>query len=259
MDVIIIGIAALVVIVLLSMSVKIVKEYERGVILRLGRLAGAKGPGLFFIVPFVDSMIKVDLRIITLDVPSTDVITKDNVTVKVNAVVYFRVVNSESAVINVTDHTKATWQISQTTLRNVIGQSDLDELLSERDKLNDKIQSIVDEQTDAWGVKIRTVEIKDVELEERMRRTMAAQAESERDRRAKVIHARGEKEAARELSEAGVIMSENPATLQLRYLQTLNSIAAERNSTLIFPLPMDLLAAFAKTGQKALKSGEGEK
>lgn len=168
-------------------------------------------------------------------------------------------VNPESSVINVTDHQKATWQISQTTLRNVIGQSDLDELLSERDKLNDKIQSIVDEQTDAWGVKIRTVEIKDVELEERMRRSMAAQAESERERRAKVIHAKGEKEAAKELSEAGEIMSENPATLQLRYLQTLNSIAAERNSTLIFPLPMDLLAAFGKNGQQALATSKSKK
>ncbi len=253
MNPIIIGILVIAVAVLLYMSVKIIPEYQRGVILRLGRLVEGKGPGLFLIIPFVDRMVKVDLRIITMDVPSQDVITKDNVTVRVNAVVYFRVVNPDAAVVNITDHIQGTWQISQTTLRNVIGQSDLDELLSERDKLNSNIQTIVDEQTDAWGVKVRTVEIKDVELEERMRRTMAAQAEAERERRAKVIHARGEKEAAKELSEAGQIMTSNPATLQLRYMQTLTNIAAERNSTLIFPLPVDLITAFMENRKEPKK------
>jgi regulator of protease activity HflC (stomatin/prohibitin superfamily) len=253
MNPIVIGVVVLAVAVLVFMAVKIVPEYQRGVILRLGRLTGAKGPGLFLIIPFIDRMIKVDLRIITMDVPSQDVITRDNVTVRVNAVVYFRVVSPDAAVVNVTDHIQATWQISQTTLRNVIGQSDLDELLSERDKLNSKIQSIVDEQTDAWGVKVRTVEIKDVELEERMRRTMAAQAESERERRAKIIHAKGEKEAAKELSEAGEILAKNSATLQLRYMQTLNSIAAERNSTLIFPLPVDLITSFMDNRKESSK------
>jgi len=186
-----ISIVILVLLVILSMTVKIVTEYERGVIFRLGRLSGAKGPGLFFIIPFIDRMVKVDLRVVTMDVPSQDVITKDNVTVRVNAVVYFRVVDSEAAVVKVLDHIRATSQISQTTLRNVLGQYELDELLAKREKLNQALQTIIDEHTDPWGVKVSTVEIKDVELPESMRRSMAAQAEAERERRAKMIHAEG--------------------------------------------------------------------
>ena len=229
-----------------AMAIKIVAEYERGVIFRLGRLIGAKGPGLFFIIPFVDRMVKVDLRVVTLDVPSQDIITKDNVTVRVNAVVYFRVVDPESAVVKILDHVRATSQISQTTLRNVLGQSELDELLTEREKLNQMLQAIIDEHTDPWGVKVSTVEIKEVELAETMRRSMAAQAEAERERRAKIIHADGEFQASEKLAQAGAIIAREPVTLQLRYLQTLTEIASERNSTLIFPLPIDLITMFMK-------------
>ncbi len=213
---VVIGIIIVVVLILIPMTVKIVAEYERGVIFRLGRLIGAKGPGLFLIIPFVDRMIKVDLRVVTMDVPSQEVITKDNVTVRVNAVVYFRVVDPEASVVKVLDHIRATSQISQTTLRNVLGQSELDELLTQREKLNQMLQRIIDEHTDPWGVKVSTVEIKEVELPEQMRRMMAAQAEAERERRAKIIHADGEFQAS------------------------------ERNSTLIFPLPIDLLSMFMK-------------
>ena len=243
---IIIAIIALIVIILISMSIRIVAEYERGVIFRLGRLVGAKGPGLFLIIPFVDRMVKVDLRVVTMDVPSQDVITKDNVTVRVNAVVYFRVVDPEDSVVKVLDHIRATSQISQTTLRNVLGQSELDELLAQREQLNQKLQAIIDEHTDPWGVKVSTVEIKDVELPETMRRSMAAQAEAERARRAKVIHAEGEFQASKKLAEAAGVISRQPAALQLRYLQTLTEIATERNSTLIFPLPIEMLSAFMK-------------
>lgn len=246
-------IAVLALLVVISMTVKIVTEYERGVIFRLGRLIGAKGPGLFFIIPFVDRMVKVDLRVVTMDVPSQDVITKDNVTVRVNAVVYFRVVDSEAAVVKVLDHIRATSQISQTTLRNVLGQYELDELLAQREKLNQALQSIIDEHTDPWGVKVSTVEIKDVELPETMRRSMAAQAEAERERRAKIIHAEGELQASEKLAQAGTIMSKEPVTLQLRYLQTLTEIATERNSTLIFPLPIDLISMFLKKGEDSKK------
>ena len=234
--------------IILPMAVKIVQEYERGVIFRLGRLVGAKGPGLFFIIPFVDRMVKVDLRVVTMDVPSQEVITKDNVTVRVNAVVYFRVVDPENSVVKVLDHIRATSQIAQTTLRNVLGQSELDELLAERDKLNQSLQQIIDQQTDPWGVKVSTVEIKEVELAESMRRMMAAQAEAERERRAKIIHAEGELQASEKLSQAGTIIAREPVTLQLRYLQTLTEIASERNSTLIFPLPIDLITMFMKRG-----------
>ena len=243
---IVIAIVALIVIIIISMSIKIVAEYERGVIFRLGRLIGAKGPGLFVIIPFVDRMAKVDLRVVTMDVPSQDVITKDNVTVRVNAVVYFRVVNPEDSVVKVLDHIRATSQISQTTLRNVLGQSDLDDLLAQREQLNQKLQTIIDEHTDPWGVKVSTVEIKDVELPESMRRSMAAQAEAERVRRAKIIHATGEFQASEKLAQAAEVISRQPAALQLRYLQTLTEIAAERNSTLIFPLPIEMLSAFMK-------------
>jgi regulator of protease activity HflC (stomatin/prohibitin superfamily) len=244
MSPIVIGVIVLAAFILILMAVKIVKEYERGVIFRLGRLVGAKGPGLFFIIPFIDSMVRVDLRVVTMDVPSQEVITKDNVTVRVNAVIYFRVVDPEASVVKVLDHIRATSQISQTTLRNVLGQSELDELLTQREKLNQMLQRIIDEHTDPWGVKVSTVEIKEVELAEEMRRMMAAQAEAERERRAKIIHADGEFQASERLAEAGAIMAREPVTLQLRYLQTLTEIATERNSTLIFPLPIDLIRMF---------------
>lgn len=244
----VIGIAVLVIVILiiLSMAIKVVAEYERGVIFRLGRLVGARGPGLFLIIPFIDRMVKVDLRVVTMDVPPQDVITKDNVTVRVNAVIYFRVVDPESSVVKVLDHIRATSQISQTTLRNVLGQSELDELLASREKLNQRLQQIIDEHTDPWGIKVSTVEIKDVELPESMRRSMAAQAEAERERRAKIIHADGEFQASARLAEAGAIIAKEPTTLQLRYLQTLTEIASERNSTIIFPLPIDLIKIFMK-------------
>jgi regulator of protease activity HflC (stomatin/prohibitin superfamily) len=218
----------------------------------LGRLLGAKGPGLFIIIPFVDRMVKVDLRVITMDVPSQEVITKDNVTVRVNAVVYFRVVDPEASVVKILDHIRGTSQISQTTLRNVLGQSELDELLVQREMLNQRIQQIIDEHTDPWGVKVSTVEIKEVELPEQMRRSMAAQAEAERERRAKIIHADGEFQASERLAEAGAVISREPTTLQLRYLQTLTEIASERNSTIIFPLPINIFEAFSR-----LSSGTG--
>jgi regulator of protease activity HflC (stomatin/prohibitin superfamily) len=246
MSPVIYGIIGLVVIILLAMTIKVVPEYERGVLFRLGRLVGAKGPGLFFIIPFVDRLVKVDLRVVTMDVPSQEVITKDNVTVRVNAVAYFRVVDPEASVVKVLDHIRATSQISQTTVRNVLGQSELDELLTQREKLNQSLTKIIDEHTDPWGVKVSTVEIKEVELAEEMKRMMAAQAEAERERRAKIIHADGEFQAAERLAEAGSIIAREPTTLQLRYLQTLTEIATERNSTLIFPLPIDLITMFMK-------------
>jgi regulator of protease activity HflC (stomatin/prohibitin superfamily) len=246
MEFIWIGVIVLVLLIVLPMTIKIVQEYERGVIFRLGRLVGARGPGIFLIIPFIDRMVKVDLRVITMDVPPQDVITKDNVTVKVNAVVYFRVVDPESAVVKVLDFVRATSLISQTTLRNVLGQSELDELLAQREALNQKLQQIIDEQTDPWGVKVTIVEIKDVELPETMRRSMAAQAEAERERRAKIIHADGEFQASERLSEAGEVISRSPTALQLRYLQTLTEIATEKNSTIVFPLPIELFSAFLK-------------
>ena len=234
-------------------SVKIVSEYERGVIFRLGRLVGARGPGLFVILPIVDRMVKMDLRTVTMDVPSQECITRDNVTVKVNAVIYFRVVNPEDAVTKVLDHFRATSQIAQTTLRSVLGQSLLDELLSEREHINERLQTIIDEQTEPWGVKVSTVEVKDVELPQSMQRAMARQAEAERERRAKVINADGELQASERLAEAGRIMSEQPATLQLRFLQTLAEVATEKNSTIVFPVPMDLLNLVANS----LRAGAG--
>jgi regulator of protease activity HflC (stomatin/prohibitin superfamily) len=244
MSPIVIGVIAFAAFILILMAVKIVPEYERGVLFRLGRLVGAKGPGLFFIIPFVDRLVKVDLRVVTMDVPSQEVITKDNVTVRVNAVAYFRVVDPEASVVKVLDHIRATSQISQTTVRNVLGQSELDELLTQREKLNQALTKIIDEHTDPWGVKVSTVEIKEVELPETMRRSMAAQAEAERERRAKIIHADGEFQASERLAEAGAIIAKEPTTLQLRYLQTLVEIASEKNSTLIFPIPIDLITMF---------------
>jgi regulator of protease activity HflC (stomatin/prohibitin superfamily) len=243
---IVIGIIILVLIILISMSVKIVAEWERGVILRLGRLVGAKGPGLFVIIPFIDRMIRVDLRVVTMDVPSQEVITRDNVTVKVDAVVYFRVVDPESSVVKVLDHIRATSLISQTTLRNVLGQSELDELLTQRDKLNQMLQKIIDEQTDPWGVKVSIVEIKSVELAEEMKRSMASQAEAERVRRAKIIHAEGELQASEKLAQAAAIIGREPNAIQLRYLSTLTELASEKMNTIIFPFPLEFLRAFGK-------------
>lgn len=240
----------------LATAVRIVQEYERGVIFRLGRLVGAKGPGLFLLYPFIDRMVKVDLRVVTLDFPAQEGITRDNVTLKVNAVVYFRVVNPEASVVQVEDYRRATWQIAQTTLRNVIGQSELDELLAERDKINDTLQQIIDEATEPWGIKVTLVEIKDVELPPTMQRAMARQAESEREKRAKIIHASGEYEASKQLAEAAQIMSRQPSAMQLRFLQTLTEISAEKNSTIIFPLPIELLRGmFEMVGGNSKSSG----
>ncbi len=226
------------------LAIRIVQEYERGVIFRLGRLVGARGPGLFFIIPFVERMIKVDLRIVTMDVPRQEAITRDNVTVRVDAVVYFRVVNPEDAVVKVADYIRATALIAQTTLRNVIGQSDLDDLLSRREQVNQRLQQMIDEATEPWGVKVTAVEVRDVNLAPEMIRAIARQAEAERERRAKVINAEGEFQAAQRLSEAALVMSQNPISVQLRFLQTLSEISTERNSTVVFPIPIDLLSVF---------------
>jgi regulator of protease activity HflC (stomatin/prohibitin superfamily) len=230
--------------VLVTSALKVVAQYERGVILRLGRFVGIREPGLRVIIPFIDRMWKVDTRIVTMDVPAQEVITRDNVTIKVDAVVYLRVINADDAVLKVADYVRATSLISQTTLRSVLGQSELDEILSRRDELNAKLQHIVDEQTDPWGVKVNTVEIKDVQLPEGMQRAMAAQAEAERDRRAKVVHADGEYQASEKLAQAAAVLSQQPAALQLRYLGVLKEIATERTSMVIFPIPIDLFSAF---------------
>ena len=248
MNPIVIGVIVLALLVILPSAIKIVTEYERGVIFRLGRLIGAKGPGLFIIIPFIDRMVKVDLRVVTMDVPSQEVITKDNITVRVNAVVYFRVVDPEASVVKVLDYIRATSQIAQTTLRNVLGQSELDELLMKREKLNQMLQKIIDEHTDPWGVKVSTVEIKEVELAEEMKRSMAAQAEAERERRAKIIHAEGELQASEKLAQAAAIIGREPSAIQLRFLSTLAEIATEKNSTIIFPIPMEFLKAFDRLG-----------
>ena len=246
MNPIVIGVIVLGAFMVLMMAIKVVTEYERGVIFRLGRLVGAKGTGLFLIIPFIDRMVKVDLRVITMDVPSQEVITKDNVTVRVNAVVYFRVVDPESSVVKVLDHIRATSQISQTTLRNVLGQSELDELLAQREKLNQMLQKIIDEHTDPWGVKVSTVEIKEVELAVEMKRSMAAQAEAERERRAKIIHAEGELQASEKLAQAAHILGKEPTAIQLRFLSTITEIATEKTNTIVFPLPMEFLRAFGR-------------
>jgi regulator of protease activity HflC (stomatin/prohibitin superfamily) len=229
---------------LIGSAVKIVNEWERGVILRLGRFVGAKGPGLFLIIPIVDKMIKVDLRVVTLDIPAQEAITKDNVTLKVNAVAYFRVVNPADAIIKVEDYRRATFQIAQTSLRSVLGQVELDELLTHREKINERLQQIIDEQTEPWGIKVSIVEVKDVELPDTMKRAMARQAEAERERRAKIIHAEGERQASTELAKAAQVIGREPATIQLRYLQTLTEIAVEKNSTIIFPIPIEFFKAF---------------
>ena len=229
-------------VVILLNAVRVVQEYERGVIFRLGRLVGARGPGLFLLIPGIERMVKVDLRVITMDVPAQEAISRDNVTVKVNAVIYFKVIDPEAAVVKVLDYVRATSLIAQTTLRSVLGQSELDHLLAERDQINQQLQQIIDEQTDAWGVKVSAVEVRDVELPQAMQRAMARQAEAEREKRAKIIHAQGEFEASQQLAAAAEVIGSQPSTLQLRYLQTLTEIATEKNSTIVFPLPIDLLA-----------------
>ncbi|HEU5383969.1 MAG TPA: SPFH domain-containing protein [Ktedonobacteraceae bacterium] len=239
--IVLVVIVALIVLMLFFSSVRVVQEYERGVIFVLGKLTGAKGPGIFFVPPFISRIIKVDLRVVTLTVPPQEVITRDNVTIKVTAVIYFYVVNPSAAVVNVMNFIQATTQIGQTTLRNVLGQSELDELLSQRNKINRELQAIIDEHTERWGVKVTAVEIKDVELPVTMQRAMAKQAEAEREKRAKIIHAEGELQASAQLAQAANVIGSQPATLQLRYLQTLTEIAVEKNSTIIFPLPIDLI------------------
>jgi regulator of protease activity HflC (stomatin/prohibitin superfamily) len=237
-------------------GVRVVQQYERGVIFILGRLQGAQGPGVFWVPPIITRMIKVDLRIVTLTVPPQEVITRDNVTIKVAAVIYFRVMDPAAAVVNVMNFIQATTQIGQTTLRNVLGQSELDELLAHRTKINSDLQSIIDEHTEGWGVKVTAVEIKDIELPTTMQRAMAKQAEAEREKRAKIIHAEGELQASTQLAQAANVIASQPSTLQLRYLQTLTEIAVEKNSTIIFPLPLDLIEPFISIARGAVTSAE---
>ena len=232
------------VIFILANAIKILREYERGVIFRLGRLIETKGPGIIFLWPIVDRMVKVSLRTVVMDVPPQDIITKDNVSLKVNAVVYFRVVQAEKAVVEVADYLFATSQISQTTLRSVLGQSQLDELLSERDKINQELQKIIDDRTEPWGVKVTAVEVKQVDLPIEMQRAIAIQAQAERERRAKVIHAEGEFQASKKLSEAAEVLQKFPTSIQLRFLQTLTEISTDKNSTIVFPVPIDLITSF---------------
>jgi len=234
------------VIILAASAIKILKEYERGVIFRLGRLIGAKGPGIIFIIPGVDKLMRISLRLVTLDIPPQDVITRDNISIKVNAVVYFRVMDPNKAVVEVENYLYATSQLAQTTLRSVVGQADLDELLSQRDKINLKLQDILDKHTEPWGIKVSLVETKQVDLPENMQRAIARQAEAEREKRAKIIHAEGEFQAAEKLTQAANVISVNPTALQLRFLQTLAEISTEKNSTTIFPVPIDIISAFMK-------------
>jgi regulator of protease activity HflC (stomatin/prohibitin superfamily) len=231
-------------VLVIANSIRVVREYERLVVFRLGRLVGQRGPGLVLLIPIVDRAVKVGLRTVAMDVPPQDVITKDNVTVKVNAVIYFRVVSAPDAVVQVENYLYATSQISQTTLRSILGQQELDELLSERDKLNQALQQVIDRQTEPWGVKVSVVEVKNVDLPQDMQRAIARQAEAERERRAKVINAEGEYQAATRLAEAAAVLSREPAAIQLRYLQTLSEIAVENNSVTIFPVPVDMIKAF---------------
>src|ERR671923_2591835 len=257
-----------VVVVFAGASIRILREYERAVVFRLGRLIGEKGPGLVLLIPGIDRMVRIDLRTVTLDIPPQNVITRDNVPAKVNAVCYFRVVDASRAVVSVERYLSATSQIAQTTLRSVLGKADLDMLLSEREQLNEALQHIVDEHTDPWGIKVTTVEIKDVEIPVAMQRAMALGAEAERERRAKIIHAEGEYQASQRLRDAADVIAGNPASLQLRYLQTLTEIGATQNSTVVFPLPMDLMKPFAEAaaavgaatgGEKSLENGEAPK
>jgi regulator of protease activity HflC (stomatin/prohibitin superfamily) len=237
-------------VVIIANAVRILREYERGIIFRLGRLIGVKGPGIIFLIPLVDKMVKVSLRTVVLDVPPQDVITRDNVSIKVNAVVYFRVVQPDKAIVEVENYLFATSQLSQTTLRSILGQSELDELLAERDKINAKLQTIMDEHTEPWGIKISNVEVKQIDLPPEMQRAMARQAEAERERRAKVVHAEGEFQASQKLADAAKVIASYPIALQLRYLQTLTEVASEKNSTTIFPIPIDLIAPFLENYTK---------
>ena len=239
-------ITVLILVFILSQVVKILNEYERGVIFRLGRLIPSKGPGIILLIPLIDKLERLSLRLVTLDVPPQDIITRDNVSIKVNAVVYYRVMDPNSAVVDVENYAYATSQLAQTTLRSVCGQAELDELLAEREKISLRLQEILDKDTDPWGIKVSKVEIKHIDLPPEMQRAMAKQAEAERERRAKVIHAEGEFQASQKLSEAAVIISKDPTALQLRYLQTLSEIATENNSTILFPIPIDLFKPFMK-------------
>ena len=240
---VIVAVILIVVVTLLS-AIKVVAEYERGVVFRLGRLVGARGPGLILLIPYLERMVRIDLRTVTMDIPAQEVITRDNVTIRVNAVTYFRVVDPQRAVVQIADFVRATSQIAQTTLRNTIGQVELDQVLAEREAINERLQTIIDAQTEPWGVKVSIVELKDVELPQAMQRAMARQAEAEREKRAKIIHAEGEYEASRQLHDAALVMGQTPIAIQLRYLQTLTEIATERNSTVVFPLPIDMISSF---------------
>jgi len=244
------GVIIFLILVFLFMAIKVLNEYERAVVFRLGRIIDHKGPGLILLIPIVDRMVRVSLRTVAMDVPPQDVITRDNVSVKVNAVIYFRVMDPTKAVIEVENYLYATSQLAQTTLRSVCGQSELDELLSEREKINVELQEILDRHTDPWGVKVSMVEVRDVELPDTMKRAMAAQAEAERERRAKIVHAEGEFQAAEKLAEAAKVISSEPQALQLRYLQTLVTVAAEKTNTIIFPLPIDLIKPMLEKGNK---------
>jgi len=242
--IILIVIIAILLLILIRLAIRVLREYERGVLFRFGRLSSIKGPGIFLIIPFVDKMVKVDLRTITLDVPPQDVITRDNVPVKVNAVAYFRVMDPAKAIVEIENYKVATSQIAQTTLRSILGQAELDDLLSRREKINKELQIIIDEQTDPWGIKVSIVEIKDVELPESIQRAFAKQAEAERERRAKIINSEGEFQASEKLAQAAKVLAEHPVSVQLRFLQTLREIATEQNSTIVFPVPIDLLKVF---------------
>ncbi len=238
---------------LLMSAIRILREYERGVVFRLGRLVGTKGPGILLLIPLIDKMVKVSLRTIVLDVPPQDVITKDNVSVKVNAVLYFRVMDPSKAIVEVEDYFFATSQLAQTTLRSILGQAELDELLSAREKINQELQIIIDHHTDPWGIKVSLVEVKHVDLPQEMQRAMAKQAEAERERRAKVIHAEGEYQASQRLADAAEVISKHPMSMQLRFLQTLTEVASEHNSTTIFPVPIDLFKPFFEAMEKSKK------
>jgi regulator of protease activity HflC (stomatin/prohibitin superfamily) len=243
-DLVLIFAVVIVALIILSAAIRIVNEYERGVVFRLGRYVGVRGPGLIFLIPFIERMVKVDLRTVTMDVPAQECITMDTVTVKVDAVVYFRVMKPQDAVLNVEQYIRASSLLCQTTLRNVVGQSDLEDLLGHRDKINMKMQQLIDEGTEPWGIKVSMVEVRDVQLPETMQRAMAAQAEAERERRAKIVHADGEFQASQKLADAAKIMSAEPAALQLRYLQTLAMISSDKTNTIVFPLPIDLILPF---------------
>jgi regulator of protease activity HflC (stomatin/prohibitin superfamily) len=247
----IIVVLAFFVLIFLGSSIRVLREYERGVIFRLGRLIAQKGPGLILLIPVIDRMVRVDLRTVTLNIPPQEVITRDNVPVRVNAVAYFRVVDPNNAIVEVENFLLATSQISQTTLRSILGKADLDQLLAERERLNEDLQKVIDEQTEPWGIKVTTVEIKDVEIPEQMQRAIARQAEAERERRAKIINSEGEFQAAEKLKDAADIISQNPATLQLRYLQTLLEVGSNQNTTIVFPLPIEFVDAFAELRSKA--------